>query len=160
MNKLLLSLAVLGAFLAYSVYKNPSLINLTSRVVPVETVVPGEKTHTPLASIRPSPSATPIAPPTPRGKYKDGVYTGPVADAFYGPLQVKVIVTGGKITDVQFLQYPNDRQTSIQINAQAMPMLEREAIAAQSAKVDGVSGATQTSKAFIESLNSALKQAI
>lgn len=91
--------------------------------------------------------------------YKDGQYTGSVADAFYGYVQVKAIVSGGRITDVQFLQYPNDRSTSVFINQQAMPMLTQEAISAQSAQIDGVSGATATSRAFVESLASALSQA-
>lgn len=91
--------------------------------------------------------------------YKDGTYVGNVSDAFYGYVQVQVTISGGKITDVQFLQYPNDRNTSVYINQQAMPYLKQEAIAAQSANVAGVSGATQTSRAFIESLQSALNKA-
>ncbi len=91
--------------------------------------------------------------------YKDGSYTGSVADAFYGNIQVKAIISGGKITDVQFLQYPSDRRQSIEINSQAMPYLTQEAIQAQSANVNGVSGASQTSAAFIQSLQSALDQA-
>ncbi len=94
-----------------------------------------------------------------QGAYKDGQYTGSIADAFYGNVQVKVTISGGKITDVQFLDYPHDRGTSIEINSQAMPYLKQEAIAAQSASVDIVSGATQTSGAFQISLASALAQA-
>ena len=92
--------------------------------------------------------------------YKNGIYTGDVADAFYGNVQVEVTINGGKISDVKFLQYPNDRQTSIEINSQATPMLIQEAIQAQSAQVDGVSGATQTSIAFRQSLQSALSKAV
>jgi uncharacterized protein with FMN-binding domain len=92
----------------------------------------------------------------PAGLYADGSYTGSPADAYYGTVQVKVIVTNGKIADVQFLQYPSDRSTSRYINGQAMPMLTQEAITAQSANVNGVSGATATSGAFIQSLASAL----
>ena len=92
--------------------------------------------------------------------YKNGIYTGDVADAFYGNVQVEVTISGGKISDVKFLQYPNDRQTSIEINSQATPMLIQEAIQAQSAQVDGVSGATQTSIAFRQSLQSALSKAV
>lgn len=91
--------------------------------------------------------------------YKDGQYTGSTADAFYGYIQVKAIIRGGKITDVQFLQYPNDRQNSVEINSQAMPFLKQEAIVAQSAHVDIISGATDTSNAYIESLTNALNQA-
>ncbi|MBI3624171.1 FMN-binding protein [Candidatus Saccharibacteria bacterium] len=91
--------------------------------------------------------------------YRDGQYTGNKADAYYGYIQVRAIVSGGKLTDVQFLQYPNDRQNSIRINQQAMPYLKQEAITAQSAKVDIISGASDTSTAFIESLTMALNQA-
>ncbi len=96
---------------------------------------------------------------TPTGNYRDGQYTGTVVDAYYGNVQVKAIITGGKISDVQFLQYPSDRQTSRMINSQAMPYLTQEAIQTQSANVNGVSGATATSRAFIQSLTAALTQA-
>ncbi len=91
--------------------------------------------------------------------YKDGSYTGNVADAFYGNVQVKAIISGGKITDVVFLDHPQDRRTSQMINDQAMPMLTQEVISAQSANVDIISGATATSDAFIQSLQSALAKA-
>ncbi len=91
--------------------------------------------------------------------YKDGQYTGQAADAYYGYIQVQVTIQGGKISDVVFLQYPHDRMTSMHINTQAMPFLKQEAIQAQSANVDGVSGATDTSQAFIQSLTSALTNA-
>lgn len=92
--------------------------------------------------------------------YKDGSYTGSVADAFYGNIQVRAVIQGGKITDVKFLQYPNDQGNSVAINQQAMPYLKQEALQAQSANVDGVSGATDTSIAFKQSLSSALQQAM
>ena len=92
--------------------------------------------------------------------YKDGQYTGTTADAYYGNIQVVAVIQGGKITDVQFLNYPQDRSTSIQISKRAMPILKSEAIAVQSARVDAVSGATDTSKAFVQSLTSALNQAV
>lgn len=91
--------------------------------------------------------------------YKDGGYVGSSADAFYGNVQVKAIVTNGKISDVQFLSYPNDHGHSVQINSYATPRLRNEAIQVQSANVDIVSGATATSEAFQQSLQSALSQA-
>ena len=91
--------------------------------------------------------------------YRDGTYTGSVADAYFVNLQVSATISAGKISDVAFLQYPNDRGTSIEINTQAMPMLKSEAIQSQNADVNIVSGATQTSVAFKESLASALAQA-
>jgi uncharacterized protein with FMN-binding domain len=112
------------------------------------------------AAPTPTPSPAPAPAPQPQGQYKNGQYIGSSADAFYGFVQVKAVISGGKIVDVQFLSYPSDRSTSRQINSQAMPYLIQEAIAAQSANVDIISGATDTSQAFIQSLASALAQAI
>lgn len=91
--------------------------------------------------------------------YKDGTYTGSAADAYYGNVQVQATIQGGNITNVAFLQYPDTHSTSVQINTQAMPYLQQEAIQAQSATVNIVSGATDTSEAFQQSLASALTQA-
>lgn len=91
--------------------------------------------------------------------YKNGQFTGIAADAVYGNIQVKATIEGGKLTNVEFLQYPNDRRNSVEINSQAMPYLQQEAIQKQNAHVDGVSGATDTSQAFIQSLDSALQKA-
>ena len=91
--------------------------------------------------------------------YADGVYTGPPADAYYGIIQLQALVQGGRLTALKILKYPNDRRTSVSINRQALPMLRDEAISAQSADVDIISGATLTSRAFIQSLGGALKKA-
>jgi len=91
--------------------------------------------------------------------YKDGTYTGSVANAYYGNVQVQVSISGGKITNVQFLSYPNDNPNSQYINQQATPYLKQEAIKAQSANVNVVTGATLTSQAFVQSMSSALNQA-
>jgi uncharacterized protein with FMN-binding domain len=91
--------------------------------------------------------------------YADGVYTGPAADAYYGIIQIQALVQGGQLTALKVLKYPSDRRTSISINRQALPMLRDEAIRAQSANVDIISGATLTSRAFIQSLHGALKKA-
>ena len=56
--------------------------------------------------------------------YKDGQYDGRIADAYYGNVQVRAIIQGGKLTDVQFLSYPNDRNQSIEINSYALPILK------------------------------------
>ncbi len=106
-----------------------------------------------------SQSNTNISSSGPTPPYKDGTYTGSVADAIYGNIQVQATIQNGKITDVQFLQHPSDRSTSVAINIYAMPNLRQEAITAQSANVDTVSGATDSSQAFVQSLSSALTQA-
>ena len=92
--------------------------------------------------------------------YKDGTYTGDATDAYYGIIQVQAVIKGGKIADVLFLQYPNDRQHSIAVSQYAMPLLRTEAIQAQNANVDVVSGATQSSGAFVQSLQTALNRAL
>ncbi len=122
--------------------------------VPVNTPIPAP-TSAPVST----PTPVPTPPPRPKGLYVDGTYTGSVADAYYGNVQVQAIISGAKITDVQFLQYPNTHSTSVYINSQAMPYLKQEAIQAQSANVDIVSGATDTSMAFQQSLATALAQA-
>jgi uncharacterized protein with FMN-binding domain len=106
-----------------------------------------------------STSVVPAAPGTPSSLFKDGSYTGSVADAQWGYIQVKAVIQNGKITDVQFLQYPNERDRSVMINSYADPQLTSEAIQAQSANVDIVTGATDSSEAFIQSLSDALSQA-
>jgi uncharacterized protein with FMN-binding domain len=102
------------------------------------------------------PTATPVpAAPSSTG-YKDGTYTGPTVDALYGLVQVQAVIQNGKIKTVQFLQYPNDRRTSVRINSIAIPDLQQEVIQAQSANVNIITGATLTSEAFIMSLQNAL----
>jgi uncharacterized protein with FMN-binding domain len=91
--------------------------------------------------------------------YADGTYDGPAVDAYYGIIQIQAIVQGGRLSGIKVLQYPSDRRTSIAINRQALPMLRDEVVAAQSANVDIVSGATLTSEAFIRSIGGALAQA-
>ena len=120
---------------------------------PTATAVPASRSA--LAKPQAAPTATAIA----KGQYRDGTYTGPNVDAFYGPVQVKATVRNGKIADVQFVRFPNDRRTSVRINAVAVPYLQSEAIQAQSADVDFISGATLTSEAFAESLQAALNTA-
>jgi len=104
------------------------------------------------------PAPTDTAVPT-AGQYKDGTYKGPTVDAYYGYVQVEADVQNGQIADVKFLQYPSDRRTSQRINSIAMPYLTTEAIQAQSASVDIISGATLTSEAFAQSLQAALQNA-
>jgi uncharacterized protein with FMN-binding domain len=182
MKKFFVSSVVIIAFLAYSIYQRVNGSNVmpvispkvslsqTSPIptntptpiptsVPTATSVPISQSITlqPTPTNKPTPIPTPT--PTPRSGYKDGTYTGVAADAFYGNIQVQATISNGKITNVQFLQAPNDRGTSIYINSQADPMLAQEAIQAQSANVNIVSGATDSSNAFIQSMQSALDKA-
>lgn len=146
MKKLILASCVVVAFVAYSLHQREGSPSVVLR----QPSSSSSSTSTPA----PTPTGTSSA-----AAYKDGQYTGQSADAVYGTIQVKAIIQGGKITDVLFLQYPNDRSNSIAINQQAMPYLKQEAIQVQSGQVDVVSGATDTSVAFVQSLTSALAHA-
>jgi uncharacterized protein with FMN-binding domain len=77
----------------------------------------------------------------------------------FGPVQVEVTISGGKITEVTALALPSDRRRSAEISQQAGPILRREALSAQSANIDTVSGATYTSDAYAKSLQAALDNA-
>lgn len=140
----------------------PVTVTTPAKPVSTPTKTP-TTTPKPVTTPKPTPTPTPepvLTPaPKPTGQYKDGTYTGNAADAYYGYIQVQAVVSGGKLTDVVFLQYPNDRRTSIEINTQAMGYLKIEALEAQSANVDIVSGASDSSQAFIESLGTALAMA-
>lgn len=91
-----------------------------------------------------------------QGRLADGTYTGQSADAYYGNIQVQVVVQNGAIAGFKLMSYPSHTGTSIAINRQALPILAQEVIAAQSAQVDFVSGATLSSEAFLRSVASAL----
>ncbi|MGW3414026.1 FMN-binding protein [Streptomyces sp. NPDC000888] len=88
-----------------------------------------------------------------------GTLTGTAVQTRYGPVQVRVTLKSGKITDVTAVTYPQDNPRDQQINSYAIPQLKREAITAQSANVDTVSGATYTSDGYRQSLQSALDSA-
>ncbi len=129
----------------------------------VAYVIFANKGSAPSVATTVPPTSTPGTPPpatttTPTGQYKDGIYTGSVADAFYGSLQATVTIQGGLITNVTFPQAPSGGHSS-DVSAMALPALKQEAITAQSANVNIVSGATQDSEAFQQSLASALSQA-
>jgi uncharacterized protein with FMN-binding domain len=85
--------------------------------------------------------------------------TGDAADTRYGPVQVQITVSNGKLTGVTAVDYPQNDPRDQEINAYAIPQLNNEALAAKSAKIDMVSGATYTSDGYIQSLQSALDQA-
>lgn len=91
--------------------------------------------------------------------YKDGTFTGSAAETPYGTVQIAVVVSGGKITDVNFLKMPNDQGHSIEVTSYAEPLLKQNTLAAQSANIEFVSGATSTSYGYEESLQKALDQA-
>lgn len=153
-KKLVAGVGVLGVFIAYSAGMRHQLPSIAKPA----SLKSNPANNSPTAnnqSVNTTPNST-TAPPV---RYKDGTYTGSVADAFYGSVQVAATIHGGKITDVKFLQYPDTHETSVYINQQAIPYLQQEAIQAQSPNVNVISGATFTSQAFQQSLAAALSQA-
>ncbi len=77
----------------------------------------------------------------------------------YGVVQVKLALSGSKITNVSFAQLSANDDTSQQINSQAAPILLQQTLSAQSAQIDGVSGASYTTQGYDQSLQSALDKA-
>ncbi|QDY09816.1 FMN-binding protein [Micromonospora sp. HM134] len=88
-----------------------------------------------------------------------GKYDGSVAQTRWGPVQVRITVAGGRITDVTTLQVPDGNFRDQQINDYAVPILRQAALTAQSARIDTVSGATVTSDGYRESLQAAIDAA-
>jgi uncharacterized protein with FMN-binding domain len=91
--------------------------------------------------------------------YADGTVTGDVISTRYGDVQVQVTISGGAVTDVTALALPSRDGRSVRISQAAEPILREEALTAQDANIDLLSGATYTSGAYEESLQSALDQA-
>ena len=127
-----------------------------------------------LLSFRTHPQPAPAAPPAALGPPAPGsasgtataagagaarTVTGAAVNTVYGPVQVRVTVTGGRVTAATAVQYPAQSPRDSQINSYAIPRLNAEAVSAGSAKIDAVSGATYTSQGYIGSLQSALDKA-
>lgn len=152
MKKFIIGIVIVGIFLVYSVgirHEQPVISKPSSSSTGSGTPASGN-TAAASGSTPPSTSST---------AFKNGTFTGTSEGAYWGNVQVAVTISGGKMTNVKFLQYPNSHQTSVYINQQAMPYLQQEAIKAQSSNVQTVSGATYTSQAFQQSLQTALSQA-
>ncbi len=115
----------------------------------------GAGSLSPPSTVRP-PAPTTTAPITSNATR---VINGPVEENRYGPVQVRVTLSGGRIVDVEPLQLPSDRSRSIEINDVAGPRLKQEALQAQSAQIHTISGATYTSIGYRQSLQAALDQA-
>lgn len=173
LQKFAVSAFVICSFLAYAVHEHvanpdgtasavdraPSAMTQPLPDTPPAAPAPSQSKPVPSQSAPTAPPAAPTAVVRAASAYKDGTFTGPQVDASWGWVQIQAVIQNGKIANVRFLKYPNDRRTSVRINTQVMPWLQTEAIQAQNANVDIISGATLTSQAFIESLQAALNTA-
>jgi uncharacterized protein with FMN-binding domain len=110
------------------------------------------------STVRPTPRPL-TTTPTPPTSSSALVVAGGVVDTPYGPVQVEITVRAGQITKVRALERPSGDGRTDQINGYAIPQLDHEAVAAQNAHLDTVSGATFTSEGYTQSLQSAIDAA-
>jgi uncharacterized protein with FMN-binding domain len=122
-----------------------------------EATTPTSDASTPSPSS--STSASSSASPSASTGAEDGTYTGAAETTRFGTTQVKVSISGGRITDVAAVQLNQDDPRSTQISQEAAPLLRTEVLAKQTAAVDAISGATYTTDAYEASLQSALDAA-
>ncbi|SOD87878.1 FMN-binding protein [Streptomyces sp. Ag109_G2-15] len=106
-----------------------------------------------------SPTTSSGSSPTAGSSSGTKTVTGDTVQTRWGPVQVRVTIKSGTLTDVTAVSYPQDNPRDQEINSYALPQLRREALAAQSAQIDTVSGATYTSDGYRQSLQSALDSA-
>lgn len=149
MKKIILVIAIVGIFGTFVAFQNKQKI---------KDLISGNESRETSEESSASPMMQPSSAPM-VGRYKDGTYTGTVADATYGNIQVQITIQGGKITGINYLQSPDHPGHTTEVSNMALPLLKQEAITAQNSNVDIVSGATQTSQGFMVTLQSALDQA-
>ncbi len=125
-------------------------------------------TPTPSASSSPKRSTAPSSPSTGSSSSgsapstttgSSGTFTGDAVMTQFGPVQVEIAVSGGKITRSVVTQVPWNSRQDQEINSYAVPVLNQEVVQAQSSNIDMVSGATYTSEGYLQSLQSAIDQA-
>jgi uncharacterized protein with FMN-binding domain len=129
----------------------------TQAAAPASTPAPAAtKKSTTKATAAPAPAATTAAPAPAK---PSGTFVGATQQTSFGPVQVQITLSNGKITAAKALQFPNNDFRSQQISQQAIPYLVQETLAANSANIQGVGGASYTSQGWYDSLVSALAKA-
>lgn len=149
-------LVVMGATVGLKLYGVGEQTTALSSAHATTTTPSSTPSATPSATATATPSASASAPAAAAPATK--TVTGTAVDTRYGPVQLKVTFEGTKITAIDAIQYPTESGRDQEINSQAIPMLQQEAMASQSAKIDTISGATYTSEGYIQSLQSAIDQ--
>jgi len=139
--------------------KSPAAAGKSSAAASKSPAAAGKGSAAPTTPTTPAAPTTQAAPTTPAAPAARTL-TGTVANTQYGPMQVQVTLTGQKITNVTVLQRTDAGAESDQIDANAIPKLNSETLAAQSAQISAVSGASYTSQGYIQSLQSALDKAM
>lgn len=131
---------------------------------PAQTAAAAPAASTPApAATKKSTSQATTAPaastPAPAAAKPSGTFVGATQQTRFGPVQVQITLSNGKITAAKALQFPNNDFRSQQISQQAIPYLVQETLAASSANIQGVGGASYTSQGWYDSLVSALAKA-
>ena len=177
MRTLLSSLAVLTASVAYVAWQ--ALAGGTARAgnaVPATTqpptaaptwalaqptAVPAQPTAVPAqpTAVPTRVPASPTAATTGKGALHDGTWTSDAIQTNWGPIQVEMVVENGRITDVASIQYPQSRSRSLQISRYALPIYAEQVVSMQNARVNSVSGATQTARGFQQAVQAAIQKA-
>jgi uncharacterized protein with FMN-binding domain len=130
----------------------------TTKTTPKATPTTTPQTRGDAGTASPSTATTRPTSSTPSPVASNKTATGQDIQYRYGDIQLAVTATGTKITNISVLQEGATDGRSQQINGDAVPQLTSEAMTAQSSQIDGVSGATYTSAAYAQSLQSALDQ--
>ncbi|WP_031515913.1 FMN-binding protein [Streptomyces sp. NRRL F-5123] len=125
---------------------------------PAAAPAPQGAAQNPAAGANPQPTATGGAQGT-QGTQGTRTVKGDTFQTRYGPVQVRITLTGGRLTGVDVLRAPQGNGRDQEITSFSVPQLTQEALAAQSAQIDSVSGATYTSEGYVRSLQSALDKA-
>lgn len=153
----------LGLVLSFHTHK-PTVARISTGSTPAGSSTPatnpGAPSSTTIAPGSSGPSATTVPSPSTTVPTARATRTGAGQDVQYryGDIQLQVTEQGTKITNIQVLQNGAADMRSEEINAQVVPLLQSEAMSAQSAQINGISGATYTSSAYAQSLQSALDQ--
>lgn len=122
--------------------------------------LPGATSATAVPGIVPDTASTsPSGAPSRSAAVRTTTVNGTVAQTRWGPVQIQATIVGKKIINVRVLQRPTGSSRDDQINSYALPKLRQQVLQAQSARIDGVSGATVTSEGYRESLQAALDAA-
>jgi uncharacterized protein with FMN-binding domain len=116
-------------------------------------------TDSPAASSTPTPAKTPKPSKAPTGTLKDGTYDGDAIKFKYGTAQVKIVVSGGVITEVKALKLPTAGGYTKRVTTFFQTQVPSRIVADQGWKISNVGGATYTSRAYSQSLQSAINQA-
>ena len=131
----------------------------TTKATSTPTKKPKKKPTGGTKATTPPPASTPTPVSTPKPAGVSGTFAGANGNTQFGPVQVQITVVNGKITNAIALTYPTGSFRDQQINQQAIPYLIQETLAAQSANIQGVGGASYTSQGWVNSLQSALAKA-